>query len=114
MSEPKSPVEQALELFLYAPVGLALTAAEELPKLIEKGRQRVTGQIGMARMMGQFAVAQGQKEAEKLIKQATERVADRRPPTAAPAPSSSTHPAPRPDAPAPPVDVEPAPAGSDV
>ena len=86
MSEPKSPVEQALELFVYAPVGLALTAAEELPKLIEKGRQRVTGQITMARMMGQFAVAEGQKRGEALIKQATERV-NTPPPPAPPRPA---------------------------
>ena len=30
----KSPVDQALDLFVYAPIGLALTAAEELPKLV--------------------------------------------------------------------------------
>lgn len=68
MTEQKSPLEQALDLFVYAPIGLALTAREELPKLVEKGRSRVTGQVMMARMMGQFAVAQGQKEAEKAIK----------------------------------------------
>ena len=58
MTEPKSPLEQALDLFVYAPVGMALTAAEELPKLIEKGRTRVTCPVAMARMMGQFAVQQ--------------------------------------------------------
>jgi hypothetical protein len=79
MSEPKSPVEQAVELFVYAPVGLALAAAEELPKLVEKGRQRVTGQITLARMMGQFAVAEGQKRGEALIKEATERLSQPRP-----------------------------------
>lgn len=86
MSEPKSPLDQALDIFVYAPVGIALTAAEELPKLIDKGRQRVTGQIGMARMMGQFAVMQGQKEAEKLVRQATDRIADLTKPPEAPAP----------------------------
>ena len=38
MTEQKSPLEQALDLVFYAPVGLALTAREELPRLIEKGR----------------------------------------------------------------------------
>jgi hypothetical protein len=69
--ESKSPLEQALDLFVYAPLGLALTAREEMPKLVEKGRQRVTGQVMMAKMMGQFAVAQGQKEAEKAVKRFT-------------------------------------------
>src|SRR5947199_534529 len=97
MSEPKSPVDQALDLFLYAPVGLALTAAEELPKLIEKGRLRVTGQITMARMMGQFAVAEGQKRGEALIKEATERLST--PPRPAPAPAHAPTPAaPKPQA----------------
>src|SRR3954453_4722238 len=97
MSEPKSPVEQALELFLYAPVGLALTAAEELPKLVEKGRQRVTGQITMARMIGQFAVAEGQKRGEAISKDATERLSGTgsRPPAS---PSSRPSPAPAPAA----------------
>src|SRR5436190_14506196 len=73
MTEAKSPIDQALDLFFYAPVGLAITAAEELPKLIEKGRQRVTGQLTMARMMGEFAVNEGQKRAEKFVKTASER-----------------------------------------
>lgn len=73
--ESKTPLEQALDLLVYAPLGLALTAREELPQLIEKGRQRLTGQLAMAKMMGQFAVAQGQKEAEKVVKQATDTLA---------------------------------------
>lgn len=76
MSEQKSRLEQMLDLFVYAPVGMALTAGEELPKLIEKGRSRITGQVTMARMMGQFAVQQGQQQAEKLVKDATERLSD--------------------------------------
>lgn len=76
MSEQKSPLEQLLDLLVYAPVGIAVTATEELPKLIEKGRTRITGQVAMARMMGQFAVAQGQQQAEKLVKDASERLND--------------------------------------
>src|SRR3954453_6482187 len=83
MTEAKSPLEQALDLFFYAPVGLAITAAEELPKLIEKGRERVTGQLTMARMMGEFAVNEGQKRAEKFVKTASERAGSARPSTAA-------------------------------
>jgi hypothetical protein len=74
--QEKSPLEQALDLLLYAPVGLALTAREELPKLIEKGRQRVSGQVAMARMMGEFAVREGQKEAGKAVKQAASTLQD--------------------------------------
>src|SRR5204862_3706535 len=40
------------------------------------GRTRVNGQVAMARMMGQFAVQQGQQQAEKLVHEATERLTD--------------------------------------
>lgn len=75
MTEHKSPLEQALDLVFYAPVGLALTAKEELPRLVEKGRQRVSTQMMMARMIGQFAVNQGQKEASKVARQAGDTLA---------------------------------------
>jgi hypothetical protein len=73
-SGQKSSVEQAIDLFVYAPIGLALTAKEEFPKLIEKGRQRLTSQLTMARFIGQFAVTQGQKEAEKAAVQLAQQV----------------------------------------
>ena len=76
MSEEKNPVEQALDLFVYAPLGLALSFRDELPKLIERGRTQVGGQVQMAKMMGQFATQAGQKEAEKLVRQASERASD--------------------------------------
>ena len=59
MSERKKPVDQLLDVFVYAPLGLVMNLEEVLPQLIEKGHQ----QVNMARMFGQFAVADGQKEA---------------------------------------------------
>src|SRR6185437_7365434 len=67
MTDQRSALDNALDLLLYAPVGLALTAAEELPKLAAKGRTQVQGQLTMARMVGQFAVTQGRKEIEKRL-----------------------------------------------
>jgi len=75
VTEAKTPWEQALDLFVYLPVGLAMTAREELPRLAEKGRKRVDGEVTMARAVGQFVVKQGQKEAEKAIRAATGRLA---------------------------------------
>lgn len=66
MTTEKSPLEQALDLVLYGPVGLAVTAGENRDEMVDKGRQRVSAQVGMARMIGQFAVAQAEKEARKL------------------------------------------------
>ena len=88
MTEQRSALDNALDLLVYAPVGLALTAAEELPKLAAKGRTQVQGQLTMARMVGQFAVTQGRKEIEK-------RLGIANPPAAASKPSEAT-PAPRP------------------
>ena len=65
MTEVPKPVDIALDLLVYAPVGLAMTAAEELPKLAAKGRTRVNTQLMMARVVGQFAVARGREEIEK-------------------------------------------------
>ena len=125
MSEKKTPIEQALDLFVYAPLGLALVARDELPRLIDKGRQQLTGQVTMARMMGEYAVQEGQKRGAKLVEQAQERLAgDRgRPATngssaaAATAPAAAPTPNPPPPAAAPPETVAapaPAPPGVDL
>ena len=41
-----------------------------MPRLAEKGREQVTGQVAMARMIGKFAVSQGQREATRVRQQA--------------------------------------------
>lgn len=71
----KSPLDRALDLLVYAPLGLAVAARDALPELIDKGRRQLSGQVTMARMMGQMAVSQGQREADKAIAQATQRLA---------------------------------------
>jgi hypothetical protein len=76
MTVRKSLLEQALDVCLYAPVGLAISVTEELPQLIDKGRARVNTQLAMAKMVGSFAVAQGQREAERVVRQATGRVSE--------------------------------------
>lgn len=88
MTEQRSALDNALDLLVYAPVGLALTAAEELPKLAAKGRTQVQGQLTMARMVGQFAVTQGRKEIEKRLGVSKPPAASSKPsePTAAPRP----------------------------
>ncbi|HZQ28633.1 MAG TPA: hypothetical protein VFA94_13120 [Acidimicrobiales bacterium] len=96
MTDEKSPLDTALDLFVYAPLGLAVTAQEELPKLIEKGRERVSGQVTMARTIGEFAVGQGKREAEKLVR----RVRASEPPRVTPPASTSPERAPAPPPPA--------------
>jgi hypothetical protein len=69
MTDERSPIEAALDLLVYAPLGLAATAAEQFPKLAAKGRAQVEGRITVARMVGQLAVAQGRKEVERRLGQ---------------------------------------------
>lgn len=69
MSADKNPldeaVEQALDAFLYAPIGLLFDGPARFPKLVRNGRSQVTN----ARMMGMFAVQMGRNE---VTKRATE------------------------------------------
>jgi hypothetical protein len=73
--DEKTPVEQAVEhavdVLVYAPIGLLFEGASLLPQLIEKGRSQVT----MARMVGQFAVKQGRGEATRAVNKLQDQAA---------------------------------------
>ena len=56
-------VEQALDLLVYAPVGLALEAKEMMPKLVERGR----GQVALTRLAGRVAAKRGREEIERVL-----------------------------------------------
>ena len=84
--DPKTPIEtaidQALDLLVYAPLGLALMARDQLPALIERGRSQVNQQTMLAKMMGQYAV----KEADRQLRERMER---RSAPAPTPAPAAT-------------------------
>jgi len=71
----KTPLDHAIDLFVFAPLGAVFTARDALPDLIDKGRDRFTGQVSTARVMGQLAVSQGQRQAERAVSQAVGRLA---------------------------------------
>jgi hypothetical protein len=73
MSKRQDPAEQLLDLLVYAPLGLLVEAQELLPKLAEKGRQRMGGRVTVARMIGELAVRQGQRRAEKVFERFREQ-----------------------------------------
>ena len=64
MGKRKSPIHRALDVFVYAPLGLVVSAREMVPTLAEKGREAVTN----ARAMGEFALGMGQEEATKVVR----------------------------------------------
>jgi hypothetical protein len=86
----------AVDLLVYAPVGLAVSAKELVPELIERGR----AQVGAARIIGQFAVEQGQHQVAKAFsrarEQAQERIENLTAPKVVPARRTAPAPAPKP------------------
>jgi len=76
VTEDKTPIDHALDLFVYAPLGFALEARSLFPKLIDRGRQQVNGQVSMAKVVGQFAVRQGQVEGKKHYSKVSDQAQD--------------------------------------
>jgi hypothetical protein len=58
----KGPLHRAVELCVFAPVGVAMTVAEDLPELVDRGRRRVELQLGNARVVGRFVVTKGRRQ----------------------------------------------------
>lgn len=85
-------MEKAVEYFVFAPIGLASMARQMLPGLIEQGRQKVNNQLNTAKVVGQFAVQQGQAEVNRMAGQVRSQVPATAPSTqpAAPAQEADT------------------------
>ncbi len=59
-------IDDALDLFVYAPVGLVASSLEELtagdvPELAEKGRGRITRLLSNARVVGHMTITMGRR-----------------------------------------------------
>lgn len=67
-NDEKDPGEQLMELFVYAPVGLALEAVDNLPRLIERGKSQVT--------LGRFVAKTVTKKGSSTIESFGERLAN--------------------------------------
>lgn len=89
-SGAKRPHQLAVDLFVYAPVGLAVSAKELVPELIERGR----AQVGAARVIGQFAVEQGQQHVAKAFARARHQAHERLDQLTASAPPKRPDPSP--------------------
>jgi hypothetical protein len=87
--------ERLLDAFVYVPAGLALSVAEELPRLAARGRDRLGVRVSSARAVGQFAVKAGHDEFLRrsegwFPRSGTRSPGDVRPPTEPPADPAST------------------------
>lgn len=105
MAEDRPAYETLLDAFVYAPLGAALVLADELPRLADRGRERVEKRVAVARVVGKFAVAEARRRLETLggdpfggpSRTSGERAHDRRleEDATAPAPAPKTAPASR-------------------
>ena len=63
----RNPVERAIELAIYAPVGLLVIASEQLPALVERGRQQVQQRLATARLVGEMTVRLGRAQVARRL-----------------------------------------------
>jgi hypothetical protein len=89
VTDPQSPLDPVLDLLIYAPLGLALTVVDEIPKLAARGRAQLGGQVATAKVVGQFAVAQSRQELGKRFSPPTPRGPATRPTDASGFPAAS-------------------------
>jgi hypothetical protein len=73
VADTRTPGERLLEVMVFAPAGLAVTVVEEFPKLVEKGRHRLEGQVHTARLVGQFAMQMGRRRLDEAVTRLGER-----------------------------------------
>jgi len=75
MADDRSLADLLWDYTVYAPIGLAISIAEELPKLSEKGRDRFAPRFHLARVVGRFTVGEAQRRVGRVIEDGS------RPPT---------------------------------
>lgn len=65
-SDDSNPADQLVDMLVYAPVGLALEAVDNLPKYIQRGKSQVT--------LGRFVARAAAKKGTSTIESLGERV----------------------------------------
>lgn len=72
MPEQKTPLDVAADIFVFAPVGLALELGKHLPEYASKGREQLHGPIQAAKFVGTMAAMQGRQQFGDKFRKATE------------------------------------------
>jgi hypothetical protein len=96
----KGAVRRTLDTCVLTPVGMAVTAVEDLPGLVAKGRRHVELQLANARVVGHFVVSKSQRRVSDRLGGFLRNEGappDPVPTPAAPAPPVATRPPPVPD-----------------
>lgn len=63
----RNPIDIALDVFVFAPIGATIEFWERMPEHAKLGRERLGSQAPAARMIGEFAVAAGRKTVEARL-----------------------------------------------
>jgi hypothetical protein len=66
-ADETNPLRRTFEAFVFAPVGMAVTAVEDLPGLVTKGRHRVELHLANARVVGKFVVTKTERRVADRI-----------------------------------------------
>lgn len=67
MTERRPVIESALDVLVYAPVGLAVEIQRILPELAREGRTRFEQRVTLARFVGRLAVRTGRERIEQRL-----------------------------------------------
>ena len=67
MSDDRPPIEQVLDVVLYAPLGVALEVQRRLPEFVRDGRRQAEQRVVLARFIGKMAVHVGRQELNKRL-----------------------------------------------
>jgi hypothetical protein len=60
-------LRRIVDVCVYAPVGMAVTAVEDLPEIVTKGRARVEQDLNNARVVGRYVVHREWRRASKRL-----------------------------------------------
>ncbi len=109
--EPLS--EKIWNLFVYLPAGFAAAAADELPKLVARGREELGVRVSSARAVGKLAVRTGRGELRRRSSavRPTQPAGGRTPPPPERAADGGGTPEPAPERSAPSTSSTPPPGG---
>jgi hypothetical protein len=62
-------VERLLDVALYAPIGLALTLRDQLPRRLRQHRQALENRVQLFRFVGELAVRYGRTQIERELRE---------------------------------------------
>ena len=63
----RNPIDLALDVFVFAPIGATIEFWERMPEHAKLGRERLGKQAPAAKMIGEMAVATGRKKVEERL-----------------------------------------------